>query len=253
MAKSSSVQKTPLALTLAASEIPIAQLTRDPELSCRVKGCNPKIIGEYTSRIQTGAVFPPVTAFRDADGVTWLADGFHRVAAHEAAGRDDIAIDLRDGSRLDALAFAAQANTGHGLRRTTADKRRAVVMLLAARPDWSDRQIADSAAVDHKTVASVRRASTGEIPQLTRQGADGKTRRVAKVKRGRPKAPRAVRALRPFAKALERVAKGHPEAAAEIERVSVALLDLVAKLSPPDPSLSQAGLIDNDSGVEVSQ
>ena len=40
--------------------------------------------------------------------------------------RAEIAADVRQGTRRDALLFAAGANSSHGLSRTTADKRRAI-------------------------------------------------------------------------------------------------------------------------------
>jgi len=52
------------------------------------------------------------------------------------------------------------------LRRTQADKRRAVERLLAD-PEWarwSDRKVAEIAKVDHKTVGKIRRELSGEIP-----------------------------------------------------------------------------------------
>jgi hypothetical protein len=51
---------------------------------------------------------------------------------------------------------------------------------LKATPEKSNRQIAETAKVDHKTVASVRaeKQATGEIPQLTKTtGKDGKQRK----------------------------------------------------------------------------
>ena len=57
------------------------------------------------------------------------------------------------------------ANDTHGLRRSQADRRNAVLTLLRD-PEWtrlSDRKIAEAARVDHKTVARTRRELTGEF------------------------------------------------------------------------------------------
>ena len=53
-----------------------------------------------------------------------------------------------------------------GLRRTQADKRRAVERLLKDTDwsRWSDRKIAEVAKVDHKTVGTIRRELRGEFP-----------------------------------------------------------------------------------------
>jgi hypothetical protein len=243
------VQKSaPVALALsfadAIQEIPIDKFRRDPELTSRVKGTSPKVIAEYSLAMAGGAAFPPVVAFLDPDGALWLADGFHRVAAAEAAGKTTIAAELREGSRSDAMVHAAGANGSHGFRRTTADKRRAVQMLLEVRADWSDVRIAEAARVTDKTVAAERRRLNLGNSETARTGRDGKARKARKApkgKRGRPKAPRVVRALRPLAKILDRIGRSHPEAEAEVQRATAALLDLVARLAPPstDPPEEQ--------------
>jgi hypothetical protein len=68
--------------------------------------------------------------------VLWLADGFQRCAAAADLRVEGIEppADILEGSRKDALVFAAGADAGHGLRRTQADRRRAIAMLLEASP-----------------------------------------------------------------------------------------------------------------------
>jgi hypothetical protein len=59
------------------------------------------------------------------------------------------------------------------------DKRDLIAKVLKAKPEQSNRQIAQQLKVDHKTVATVRAKgeATGEIPQLEKTtGADGKSR-----------------------------------------------------------------------------
>jgi ParB-like chromosome segregation protein Spo0J len=51
---------------------------------------------------------PPVTVFRLDDETLLLADGYHRVAAAQAAGRVRVTADLRQGTKADALAFASE-------------------------------------------------------------------------------------------------------------------------------------------------
>jgi hypothetical protein len=147
------------ALEIATADpatIPIADLKRDLELSCRAAGVNNKTAREYAEAMRIGTVFPPVVVFTDSKGVHWLADGFHRTEAAELAGLTEIAAERRLGSRKDALIFAASANISHGLRRTTADKRRAIELVLVACPKWSDRRIGEACGVDNKTVAAAR-------------------------------------------------------------------------------------------------
>lgn len=115
-------------------------------------------VEEYAAELTVGATFPAVVVFRDAEGEHWLADGFHRWHAHRTLGRESIAVDVREGSRRDAMLHAAGANAAHGLRRTNADKRRAVAMLLEDEEwsEWSDREIARRCGVTHPLVARIR-------------------------------------------------------------------------------------------------
>lgn len=142
-------------------------------------------IGEYADAIAEGAQFPPVVVFHD--GATyWLADGFHRRAAYERNGALTIPAEVRQGTQRDAILYSVGANSTHGLRRSNADKRRAIERLLHD-PEWvqwSDHEIARRTGTDHKTVGSVRAnlAGTGEIPQSTiRKGADGRVIDTANI------------------------------------------------------------------------
>jgi hypothetical protein len=73
---------------------------------------------------------PRVDVFADSDGVYWLANGFHRYWAHNEIDRDEIECNVRVGTRIDAVRFAAQSNTRHGLKLTDADKRLKVNYVL---------------------------------------------------------------------------------------------------------------------------
>lgn len=132
-------------------------------------GTDMSTISEYAEAMKAGAQFPPVIVIYDGADY-WLGDGFHRCAAAKQAELTDIAADVRQGTRRDAVLLSVSANANHGLRRTHADKRRSVETLL--RDDewrqWSDREIGRRVSVDHKTVATVRAdlVRRGEIPIL---------------------------------------------------------------------------------------
>lgn len=120
------------------------------------------VVSDYSDLIAAGAEFPPVVVFFDGASY-WLADGFHRHAAHVSLGLTEIAADIRQGTRRDAILFSVGANASHGLRRTNDDKRRAVMVLLND-PEWSkwsDREIARQASVGHQMVAPLRASVTG--------------------------------------------------------------------------------------------
>jgi len=115
------------------------------------------VVADYRDALESGAKFPPVVVFFDGEA-HWLADGFHRLDAHRDAGRVDIDVDLRRGTRRDAVLYSVGANDDHGLRRTNADKRRAVETLLrdAEWSLWSDNELARRACVSVSFVGKVR-------------------------------------------------------------------------------------------------
>lgn len=119
-------------------------------------------VAEYVDALESGTTFPPIIVF--FDGVDyWLGDGFHRVHAFRQAGRASINADVREGTQSDAQLFSYGVNTDHGLRRTNADKRKAVTGALQhpVSCKWSDNQIAKHCGVDHKTVSAVRTSILG--------------------------------------------------------------------------------------------
>jgi hypothetical protein len=86
-------------------------------------------------------------------------------------GRTAIAADVRKGSRRDAILYAVGANEGHGLRRTPADKRKAVLTLLED-PEWSkwsSNAIAKACKVGHRFVDDMRRSLAPEQVRPSRQ------------------------------------------------------------------------------------
>lgn len=137
---------------------------------------------EYVQAYLDGDDMPPVVVFRTPEGDI-LADGFHRLEAAEAAKLETIEADVREGTRRDAILYAVGANAHHGLRRTNADKRRAIETLLADDEwcQWSDREIARKTGVHHETVGEVRRATGGIRQSAVRKGADGRTINTANI------------------------------------------------------------------------
>jgi ParB-like chromosome segregation protein Spo0J len=119
---------------------------------------NPEAVAEYAEALRAGADFPPVVVFHDGSRY-WLASGFHRVRAHQQAGRIYINATVRQGTQRDARLFSASTNIQHGLRRTNADKRHAVRLLLDD-PEWAqwpDLRIAHHTGVSPSLVGNLRR------------------------------------------------------------------------------------------------
>lgn len=120
---------------------------------------NDDIVSEYADAIKAKAVFPPMVVFYDG-AEHWLADGFHRWHALNKAGKASTEIEIRIGTRREAVLFSFGVNGTHGMRRTNADKRKAVESMLND-PEWaawSDNKIADTCGVSHPFVAEIRRS-----------------------------------------------------------------------------------------------
>ena len=67
--------------------IDIALIIRDPAMQMRTGGLDASVVIDYAEAFEADALFPAVTVFTDGESF-WLADGFHRMAGAEKAGRD---------------------------------------------------------------------------------------------------------------------------------------------------------------------
>ena len=120
-------------------------------------------VAEYAEAIREGTEFPAVIVF--CDGAThWLVDGFHRYHAHRRADKETIEAIVHQGTLRDAILHSLAANVDHGLRRTNADKRKAVLTMLtnelvatdADGNPWSNREVARRCAVSLDLVNRIR-------------------------------------------------------------------------------------------------
>jgi hypothetical protein len=102
----------------------------------------------------------------------------HRLTAATLRGQDTIAVWFFDGTIEEAFVLAVAANITHSMPLPSKDRKAAATRILGMNPQWSDRMIADTTGVSHRTVAALRRKwSTGQIAQLTtRLGRDGRAR-----------------------------------------------------------------------------
>ena len=124
---------------------------------------NSDVIDHYKSLVEDGIDFPPVTVFFDG-GDYWLADGFHRVAAFKGAGASEIPAEVRQGTTRDAKLYALSANHAHGLPRTVADKRNAVMIALSDE-EWkflSTEELCKLCQVSPTLVKECRRGVTAK-------------------------------------------------------------------------------------------
>jgi hypothetical protein len=141
---------------------------------------------------------------REGDAMvgTYVLDGRNRLDALELNGvellRDGRIIDrlFRDlGPVDDPVAYVISKNI-HRRHLTAEQKRGLVAALLKTDPEKSNREIANTAGVDHKTVAPVRTKleATGEITPVEKtKGKDGKARPTRRKKaQTKPEASAAV-------------------------------------------------------------
>ncbi len=127
------------------------------------------VISEYAELLREGVKFPPVTVFFDSTKY-YLVDGHHRYHAHKLAGFADIESTIINGTYRDAVLYAVGANDDHGIRRTNADKRKAVNTLLEDLEwmEWTDSEIARKCKVSRTFVTKVKESLTA-TPALERK------------------------------------------------------------------------------------
>jgi len=136
--------------------LPLSAITVDPALQVR-ELLQPETAASYAEDMAAGDQFPPAVVYKVDKEKHLLADGLHRYEAAKLLNRKMLLVEIRVGSREDALRYALSANATHGLPRTNADKHRAVKLALAAFAALSDRSIADLCKVSPTLVAGVRR------------------------------------------------------------------------------------------------
>lgn len=106
-------------------------------------------VSEYAEQMDAKPFPPPDVFF---DGVDyWLADGFHRYFAAKRLEKSHLTVAVHTGTKREAVLFSVGANAGHGLQRTNADKRKAVMTLINDDEwgKWSGHEIARRCGVSH--------------------------------------------------------------------------------------------------------
>lgn len=151
---------------------------------------NQEVVKEYTEAILAGVAMPALIVFFDGKD-HWLADGFQRREAYQQADETEVLVEVKQGSVRDAILYSVGANATHGLRRTNADKKRAVERLLSDEEwgKWSDRAIAEKCGVSHNFVGEIRRSLSSDDSEPTgngfqsneRTGRDGRTINTANI------------------------------------------------------------------------
>ena len=162
---------------------------------------DPAALQELAESIKANGLLEPVVIWRDEADETFLLDGRNRLDAMALVGIlgiDDhfLPCDVRtnrptyseqkvfdtkfaeDGKVDDPYAIVLGLNV-HRRHLDAEQKRDLIAKVLAARPELSNRQIAEQVKDDHKKVGRVRSKleATGALPQLKKtKGKDGKAR-----------------------------------------------------------------------------
>lgn len=123
-------------------EVNLADLHLTADVQAR-NAVSETVVSEYAEVLEAGGEMPAITVY-DINGVQYVTDGWHRVLAMRALGRSVTAAVVFKGSHInDAKWAAAAANRSHGLRRTNADKARAVALAVDANPEATYQELAD--------------------------------------------------------------------------------------------------------------
>jgi hypothetical protein len=159
----------------------IGALVLDQKLQSRTE-INEDTVADYVEAVKRGDEFPPVLAY--FDGVHyWLTDGYHRYHAHKQAGRAGIDCEVVNGTFRDAVLRATSVNSKHGMRRTYADKRKAVMTLIddIEWDTWSNIEMAEHCGVSASFVSNLRSESGKKSDVVTYKTATGKVMTKAKA------------------------------------------------------------------------
>lgn len=136
-------------------ELPLDVICRDGGTQVRAS-INDAVADNYADLMREGATeFPPPVVFSSGDTL-YLASGFHRVEGARRIGRASMMVDVREGTRNDALWFGLGDNATHGLQLTRADKRHAVELALVAFPDKSGAEIGRQIGCTHQYVSEIK-------------------------------------------------------------------------------------------------
>lgn len=160
-------------------KIKTSQIELNEHMQSRAK-MNDEAVSDYEEAYTQGAPLPGIKVYFDGANY-WLADGYHRYHSASKIGLLEMDADVVQGTRRDAILYSVGANAEHGLRRTAADKRKAVQTLLVDEEwsQWSNNLIAKHCAVSHTLVNEVRRTleAASSVKGNTGNGSEGGKRR----------------------------------------------------------------------------
>jgi hypothetical protein len=173
----------------ACIELRMDEIIVEEALQCRAK-LNEATVKRYAELMKEDLQCLPAPTVIKIGQQYFLVDGFHRCAAAQRLNLRNLPVNVRIGTRADAIAWSVKENASHGLPLTYEDKKRAIALLLKELPDPSDRSLAELCGASHTWVGKVRKqlatvASSGE----TRVGKDKRRRKLPERKTTCPEDP----------------------------------------------------------------
>jgi hypothetical protein len=137
-------------------KLKLSQIVIDKGTQTR-EAIDQKTVTEYAEVIMNKDKLPPLVVFHD--GISYyLADGFHRYFAYKQTVTPEVEVEVINGTLRNAQEYALGTNDKHGLKRTNADKRKAVSIALADL-EWSlltNREIGKICRVSHTFVNAIK-------------------------------------------------------------------------------------------------
>ena len=157
----------------------IETLHVDPTIQIRRASHEPTI-QRYMDSFEN---LPPIEVFDTPEGKL-VADGFQRLAAARRLGKKRIAAQIHEGTREEAVEFAAIANTRSGVPLTLEERDDGIQQLKRMHPDWTPAQIAKAMSVSPETVRRVFRID--DIKRKYSAARDLPSSHIAEVAKANP-------------------------------------------------------------------
>lgn len=183
----------------------LGDVTIDEQYQPRVEGLDVDLVGKLMDVFE---VTPPMLVLEGPDGDYILLDGFHRYAAAQNLGLEEVQCDCitmadLDSAKLTARDVAFFCNSKHGKPLTLTDRRRYAEWLLQKHGEWSNGTVAQWAGLAPSTVQAVRAgmaAAASEAIAATVQGSPSVEYRTDSQGRQHPVLVTPQRSSAPFAK-----------------------------------------------------
>lgn len=139
--------------------VAIESIWIDERLQAR-ESISDEVVAEYSEIIDDSKddwPFDQPVQLADFDGELYCVDGFHRITSVSRAqsGNKVFAAITKVATWQDCVRLALCANSKHGLRRTAADKRKAVAIALREFPQSSIKEVASICEVSVGLVAKL--------------------------------------------------------------------------------------------------